>query len=155
MANRRVALLLRGRTTDNKRTSYLNPVVGNSRKIKPGWGVLRGTPTNFGSSCSYYLRFKTGRKLVYEYAGVDLAQAQAKLAKKRNLLRAVSEGVAILPVKESERVRLADAVAKYLDEVEQSKSESTHDSYRCSLAGFAASCSKTFTDELHRDDVLQ
>ena len=46
MANLKVALLLRTKTTNGNRP-YLNPVMAGNGKIRPLWAVYKNQPTHF------------------------------------------------------------------------------------------------------------
>jgi len=154
VANRRVTLMLRVRTENNTRP-YLNPAVAGNKKIMPMWAMYQGEARHFPHS-SYYLRFKTGKKLIFEHVGNDLSVALIAQRKKKNLLEAVIEGNAILPEKPAgERIRLADAIAVYMGEVSQSKSESTEQAYRFSLEKFRDTCGREYVDQLRREDLVR
>lgn len=77
MANLKVALLLRAKTTNGNRP-YLNPVMAGNGKIRPLWAVYKNQPTHFPDGI-YNLRYKQGKRLVFARTGSDLAVAQIEL----------------------------------------------------------------------------
>ena len=79
-------------------------------------GGVPGTAQHFPGS-AYYLRYKEGKRLRFECAGVDFSAAVVKQQRKRNLLRAVAEGVAVVPNPTAERVAVKESMTTYLDEV--------------------------------------
>jgi hypothetical protein len=93
MANRKVALLLRVKTPNQQRP-YLKPAVAANGKIRPLWAVYNNHPTHFPNGV-YYLRYKQGKRLVFEQVGSDLAVAQVGLLRRRNLLEAKALGNAV------------------------------------------------------------
>jgi hypothetical protein len=90
MANRKVALLLRAKTANGNRP-YLNPVTVGNGKIRPLWAVYNNQPAHFPDG-AYYLRYKQGKRLVFEQVGSDLAAAQIQLLRRKNLLEAKALG---------------------------------------------------------------
>ncbi len=123
MANRKVALLLRVKTTSQQRP-YLKPVVAANGRIRPLWAVYNDRPPHFPDGV-YYLRFKQGKRLVFEQVGADLSVAQIQLLRRRNLLEAKALGNVVeeadAPVS---RIRLDSAIELYLDDIAvQNRSE--------------------------------
>jgi hypothetical protein len=77
-------------------------------------GDLQRHPTQFPDG-SYVLRYKQGKRLVFETVGSDLPVAQAQLRKKLNRLEAKVPGNAVEEAPApAARVSLASAVETYM-----------------------------------------
>jgi hypothetical protein len=153
MANRKVALLLRVKTTSQQRP-YLKPVVAANGRIRPLWAIHNDQPTHFPDGV-YYLRFKQGKRPVFEQVGADLSVAQIQMLRRRNLLEARALGNV---VEEAEapgsRVSLDSAIELYLDDIAVRKSLRTANGYGYVLGQFRQCCPKEYLDELSRADMV-
>lgn len=90
-----------------------------------------------------------------EPAGKDIVEARTALRRRQTRLNAQLAGVHIPEVpKDSDRVRLEDAIADFLLEVKNHRAKKTYAAYRAMLEDFSTSCSKTFLDELERKDLM-
>ncbi|MGA2558036.1 MAG: hypothetical protein ABSF17_00030 [Terracidiphilus sp.] len=126
MANRVVALLLRVSTLPNR--PYLKPHTSANGTVRPLWAIHDGEPQHFPNGASYYLRYKEGKRLIFERIGQHLDEALASLARKRTLLEGVILGNQPAPVANSKVVvetTLASAIEDYLEQVGAKSSERT------------------------------
>ncbi len=98
-----------------------------------------------------YLVRKSGK---FEHVGADLESAVTRLRQEEAFLSGD-----VVPVQSStpgQRVRIVDAIAEYKQEIRTlDKSKSTVLMYSNAVDGFAASCKKTYIDEVDRKDILQ
>lgn len=70
-------------------------------------------------------------------------------------LDAGKAGIEIAESEEGERIRVRDAVATYLKEIEPPQREpKTYKAYKHCLELFAQTCRKTYLQEVTRDDLL-
>jgi integrase len=153
MANLKVTLLLRAKSTNGNRP-YLNPVMAGNGKIRPLWAVYKNQPTHFPDDV-YYPRYKQGKRLVFARTGSDLAVAQIELRRLINRLEAKAVGNALgeaeAPVS---RFSLESAIDSYLDDIAARKSLRTANGYGYVLAQFRQCCTKEYLDELSRADIV-
>jgi hypothetical protein len=153
MVNRKVALLLRIKAPGQQRR-YLKPALAANGKIRPLWAVYNDQPTYYPHGI-YYLRYKQGRKLVFDQVGSDLAVAQVELLRRRNLLEAKALGNV---VEEAEapvsQVRLDSAINLYLDEIAARRSLRIAKCYSYVLELFRKRCQREYLDELSRADMV-
>src|SRR5436309_1918266 len=85
----------------------------------------------------------------------DSAEVLEQARRKAIELEANKAGLEIAPDEQGERVRLRDAVATYLKEIEPPQREpGTYAGYKYCLELFAATCTKTYVREVTREDVL-
>jgi hypothetical protein len=93
MANLKVALLLRVKTTIQQR-SYLKSAVAANGKIRPLWAVCNNQPTHFPDGV-YYLRHKQSKRLAFERDGENTTYSCRRIPKEPGLRKA-SKRVGIL-----------------------------------------------------------
>ena len=153
MANLKVSLLLRAHTAEGQRP-YLKPALAANRKIRPLWAICKGEPTHFPTG-AYYLRYKQGKKLVFENVGSELDVAQQQLRRKKNVLEAKALGNHVEGAEiPANRLTLDEAIKSYLDDIAARKSLKTSNGYGYVLGQFQAVCTKTHLDELARTDMV-
>jgi integrase len=92
MANKSVALMVRGKTNDGWK--HLHVIVGRNGKIKPGVGRAKASDTKeIPYTQGYYeLRFYKGTNVAYENVGDNPSDALASM-KNYHIKKAVKEGV--------------------------------------------------------------
>jgi integrase/recombinase XerD len=153
MANLKVSLLLRAHTAEGQRP-YLKPALAANRKIRPLWAIYKGEPTHFPTG-TYCLRYKQGKKLVFENVGSELDVAQQQLRRKKNVLEAKALGNHVEGAEvPANRLTLDEAIKSYLDDIAARKSLKTSNGYGYVLGQFQAVCTKTHLDELARTDMV-
>jgi integrase/recombinase XerD len=85
----------------------------------------------------------------------DSAEVLEHARRKAIELDAGKAGIEIAESEEGERIRVRDAVAAYLKEIEPPQREpKTHKAYKHCLELFAQTCRKTYLQEVTRDDLL-
>jgi integrase/recombinase XerD len=153
MANLKVALLLRAKTTNGNRP-YLNPVMAGNGKIRPLWAVYKNQPTHFPDGV-YYLRHKQGKRVVFEQVGSDLSVAQIELRRLKNLLEAKLLGNSVDKAEApASRIRLDSAIELYLDDIAARRTLRTAKGYRYVLELFRKRCQREYLNELGRADMV-
>lgn len=132
-------------------------VTGGNGRIKLGWGMFDGKPTHLPGG-RFQLRFYEGRKIVFENAGSDPAEAQTALTRKGYLLEAktLAHGAgAKIVVQEEKRQTLKIAADTFVaDSIARGTTES-HLVARVAIDEFLKGTPKVYVDEIHRNDVLQ
>jgi hypothetical protein len=148
-----VRLKIRVRLSNGSRT-YVDPVYSSNGKLKPLYAVVDGKPEHHPEGV-YNLRYlKTGKR-VWDAVGVDPQVALTAKLRVEHRLQAVALGLAEPdPVKTSGNTNLTDAVKEYLSDVGKAKSKRTHYAYTRTLNVFVSICSKTYMEQISRQDVL-
>jgi integrase/recombinase XerD len=134
---------------------YLPVVVNSNGRIKPGLALVGGVEQKVQGS--YHLRFTEGGNRQWMPVGDDAAEALTAARKMEATLKAKALGVAVkssLPETQSERIKLADAVAEYKAETKEHKAYRTYLNYAHALDLFAKGCSKTYVDEVGRGCIM-
>lgn len=129
------------------------PVQLVNNKLKFDWVLIDGEPERHVEG-TYYIEWyeasKRRRQSVKDSAEV-LEQARRKVAE----LDAEKAGLEIANSEDDERVRLSDAVVAYLKDLEPPQREvTTYSAYKLHLQLFEANCTKTYIQDVTRDDLL-
>jgi integrase/recombinase XerD len=105
---------------------------------------------------AYYLEWKEGAKRVRLSVGKDPQDAAARRLRKESELKAVNNGVAVVPENGQNGHRsLAAAVTEYLEETTLTKKPKTLAPYKTALSYFTESCPKLFLYDIDRKDLLK
>lgn len=114
---------------------FVSPAFAPNGKIKPGVAVIRGKEVAVERTLGYYLRHNQNGNRRPERVGTDAAAALNAMRRKEAALKAKSLGITVVEGPKEvagERIRLADATAEYLAEVQKHKRPKTYDA--CGLA---------------------
>ncbi|MGO9590654.1 MAG: hypothetical protein ACLP3K_11500 [Candidatus Acidiferrales bacterium] len=109
---------------------------------------------------NFYIRWTEGGKRQVENVGNDPIAAVRTAERKDPELRAKKFGIAVQTPASvaaptpSGRVRFADAVKEYLDEIREHKRPKTYHAYRRALETFQAGCKVEYVDEIGRPCVM-
>ena len=129
------------------------PVHLVNNKLKFDWVLIDGQPERHTEGTYYIEWYEAGkrrRQSVKDSAEV-LEQARRKVVE----LDAEKAGLEIADNENEERVRLSDAVAAYLKDMEPPQREvTTYSAYKLHLRLFEANCTKTYIQDVTRDDLL-
>ena len=132
-----VRLKIRVRLSDGSR-QFLDPVSTANGKLKPLYAVVNGQPEHHPEGV-YHLRYLKGKKRVWEAVGSDPQLALTRKLQKQKFLEAKAAGVAVVDEGEkqlgSQRL-LTGAVAEYLAETKEHKSQKTLAAYTETLDTF-------------------
>jgi len=129
------------------------PVQLVNNKFKSDWVLIDGKPERHPEGTYYIEWYEDGkrRRQSVKDSGEVLEQARRKAI----ALDAGKAGLEITAEDQRERVRLADAVACYLKEIEPPQREpKTYTAYKYCLELFLANCSKTYLLDVTREDLL-
>jgi integrase/recombinase XerD len=156
MANRKIALVIYAKTDEGWRRYPV--VIGDGKKIRPGYGMVQGEPVLF-KQCRYELRSYKGSKLTYEPAGDDAAAAFSKWKNVRDTMAAVAKAkVAGLKVLEDEKRKLLRNEAdRYIQRAEDRSKAEAAVTYRKALDHFLEAMDKRgtrFIDEVDEDAMI-
>jgi integrase/recombinase XerD len=129
------------------------PAQTQNNKLKMDWVLVDGQPERH-SEGTYYLEWYdngTRRRQSVKDAVEVLEQARRKAIE----LEAGKAGMEIAETEEGSRIRVRDAVAAYLKEIEPPQREpKTYTAYKYCLQLFAEHCSKTYLQDVVREDLL-
>jgi len=112
------------------------------------------------SEGTYFLEWWHQNKRKRQAVGGDIMQAVNAMKQKQAELGAVKVGLEVngnnghAPVANGDRVSISVAVDKYLDYIKHHRKPSTFVSYRPMLNAFAESCTKSYVDEITREDIM-
>ena len=130
------------------------PAQTQNNKLKLDWILLDGKPERHPEGSYYIEWYEKGirRRLSVKDSGAVLEQARRKAIE----LDAGKAGIEIAEHGEGERIRVIDAVAAYLKEIEPPQREpKTYKAYKYCLELFAQNCRKTYLQDVTREDLLQ
>jgi len=106
---------------------------------------------------SYCIEFWDHGKRRRETVGPDAFTAAEKARIREAELSAMRHGIIpprVVPAPEPERITVADAVKNYSEYIQYHRSLRTFRTYRPILASFRDLCTRTYIDEVERDDLL-
>ena len=155
MANtqsREVNLTKRVQTSKGMR--YCPVVLGSNGRIRPDVVLVNGRPERH-SEGSYYLEWREKGKRIRLSVGNDAQDAAARRQRKEAELRALNNGVSVLPEPGDGHRSVAAAVAHFLEETELTKKPKTLAAYTTALNYFTESCRKLYLHEIERYDLLK
>ena len=113
MAHRKVSIYLYGKTPDGI-WKYLKPAIGTNNKIRPGFGLLHGTPTKLDDGYRYVLNV-SGKWIP---AGDTPKEAQQAAELKQAELAYVAVGGEVQEEKsetaQAPKTKITDSIAAYL-----------------------------------------
>ena len=128
------------------------PVVERDGKIIRDYVQINGKEEHHPEGRYYLDWYESGKKrrLAGPLFQEIVAAARAKFVE----LQARKAG--LLPAPETNRLRMTDAIDQYLKYIRKQRSHRTYLTYRPTLTGlFRSSYSKTYLDEVTRDDMLK
>lgn len=164
MAAATVSIVLRVRRKDGTRAHY-SAVIGPNGRLKAQYGIVDGQPTHLPGSV-YYLRYRQGGQRISQRVGTNPAQAMTAKLQREHLLKGAQLGFAApivsadpTPARKparpaKERVALLEAKKKYIRDIDAQRGYGTARGYENSLDTFIEGCTKTYLDELTREDVM-
>ncbi len=118
--------------------------------------IKRQNPVPLPNATSYFLRYMDHGKRKIVPLGKDLNTAFIEWRNHESDMDRVAIGKApIYQDRAKERIVIADAVAEYLQDLPTlDKAKATIVAYTNTLEGFVRSCTKIYTDELDRKDII-
>jgi len=135
-------------------TRYCPVVLASNGRIRPDVVLVNGRPERH-SEGSYYLEWREKGRRVRLSVGKDAQDAAARRQRKEAELRALNNGVAVLPEPDDGHRSVAAAVADFLEETELTKKPKTLAAYTTALNYFTESCRKLYLHEIERHDLLK
>ena len=126
----------------------------SNNKLKMDWVLIDGKPERHPEGTYYIEWYENKRRCRHSVkdSGEVLEQARRKTIE----LDAEKAGIEVADVDGGDRVRVADAVADYLKEIEPPQREpKTYKAYKHCLELFAQTCRKTYVQDVQREDLLQ
>jgi integrase/recombinase XerD len=146
-----VNLTKRVNTSQGKR--YCPVVVANNGRVKPDWVSVDGNLERHLEG-SYYLDWTESGKRKRVAVGRVATEAWALKTRQEAELAARAQGIQIVD-ETSKRVRVNDAVACFLEEMElKSEKVGSYKSYKQAIDYFLEFNRKTYIDEIERRDML-
>ena len=133
---------------------YCSIVLGSNGRIRPDVVLVNGRPERH-SEGSYYLEWREKGRRIRLSVGKDAQDAAARRQRKEAELRALNNGVPILPEPGDDHRSVAAAVAQFLEETELTKKPKTLAAYTTALNYFTESCRKLYLHEIERHDLLK
>ena len=150
--SREVNLTKRVQTSKGMR--YCPVILGSNGRIRPDVVLVNGRPERHPEG-SYYLEWREKGRRVRLSVGKDAQDAAARRQRKEAELRALNNGVSILPEPGDGHRSVAAAVANFLEETELTKKPKTLAAYTTALNYFSESCRKLYLHEIERYDLLK
>ena len=128
---------------------YCTVVLGSNGRIRPDVVLVNGRPERH-SEGSYYLEWREKGRRIRLSVGNDAQDAAARRQRKEAELRALNNGVPILPEPGDGHRSVAAAVADFLEDTELTKKPKTLAAYTTALNYFTESCRKLYLHEIER-----
>jgi len=150
--SREVNLTKRVQTARGMR--YCPVVLTANGRIRPDVVLVNGQPERHPEG-SYYLEWREKGRRVRLSVGKDAQDAAARRQRKEAELRALNNGVPILPEPGNGHRSVTAAVASFLEETELTKKPKTIAAYTTALTYFTESCRKLYLHEIERYDLLK
>jgi integrase/recombinase XerD len=133
---------------------YCPVVLASNGRIRPDVVQINGKPERHPEGANYLEWREKGRRVRLS-VGKDAQDAAARRQRKEAELRALNNGVSILPESDDGHRAVAAAVADFLEETELTKKPKTFAAYTTSLKYFTESCRKLYLHEIERYDLLK
>jgi len=125
-----------------------------NNKFKQNWVLVDGEPEHHPEGTYYIEWYQAGKRR--RQSVKDPTEILQRARRKAVELDATKSGLQIVDGDpDDQHLLLADAVAAYLKEIEPPQREpTTYSAYKLALEGFMTSCSKTYIQDVEREDVL-
>ena len=125
----------------------------SNNKLKMDWVLIDGKPERHPEG-TYYIEWYENKRRCRQSVK-DSAEVLEQARRKAIELDAVKAGIEVADVDGIERVRVADAVADYLKEIEPPQREpKTYTAYKYCLELFAQHCKRIYLQDVQREDLL-
>jgi integrase/recombinase XerD len=132
---------------------YCAVVLSANGRVKPDFVHVNSHEEHHPEG-AYYIEWRNGSKRHRQSVGKNAQDAQAQRLRKEAELNAKNHGVELAHVNGDNRVTLGDAVSAYLSETKVLKRPATFSAYSLALRNFTDACSKTYLDQITRDDLI-
>lgn len=130
-------------------------MVADNGRVKPDWVIVAGKPEKHTEG-RYYIDWNQDGKRHRQAVGSSASHAVARQLRKETELKAIEQGISVIPQDELDRrLKIADAIATYLEEIKLSKKHRTFLAYSKDLEYFQESCSKVYIEQIERIDMLR
>jgi integrase/recombinase XerD len=164
----KVNLTKRIKTADGYR--FCPVAVTDKGRIKPDWVVINadgpGKPyEEKHPEGAYYIEWRQDGKRHRESVGKNATQASNQQLRKEAALRAIKQGIELVPDDDDKRQKLASAISTYLEEIELTKKRKTLYAYTVALEYLRESLEfneragvtgpKVYVDDIDRKDMLR
>jgi integrase len=134
---------------------YCPVALSANGRVKPDLVLVNGKEERHPGG-AYYLEWREGAKRVRLSVGKNAGDAGAARQSKEATLKAINNGVAVVPENGKNGHRsVAAAVAEYLEETKLTKKPKTYAAYSTALAYFVESCKKIHVEDIERKDLLK
>lgn len=155
MATRTATLIIRFKTADGtwKRAPAAS---GANGRIRPGYALVKGKAERV-NDFNYQVRFFEKRRLKYESAGKNAADAEAlrRRIEQQTTVRAEALKVGVRVEAEQTRRTLVRSAASYIKDAEDRGASEAALQARSVSAEFLRMLKKTYVDEVEREDVFR
>lgn len=149
-----VRLYIRIRRADGS-YAYADPAWNRNRTLRAGYALVSGNPESHPEA-SYYLRFLSGKKRVWQSVGTEPDAALAALRNKEHDLQAIALGRSAPEPASEEKANLtvAEGAAKYLADIRRFRSVKTIAACERIVGLFVEAFGVRSLASLRRDDLL-
>jgi integrase len=105
---------------------------------------------------TYFIEYWLNGKRSREAAGADAIRAAEFMKFRQGEVEAIRNGIVPAPPPEEKvtRVKLADALASYIEYIRYNRTLRTFRTYRPILSAFGAFCTRDYIDQITREDLL-
>jgi integrase len=130
------------------------PAQTQNNKLRQDWVLVDGKAEHHPEGTYYIEWYQAGKRR--RQSVKDSVEVLQRARRKSVELDATKTGLQIAdPDADGRHVFLADAVATYLKEIEPPHREATtYGAYKLALQGFLTTCTKTYIQDVEREDVL-
>ncbi len=129
------------------------PAQTTNNKLKMDWVLIDGKPERHPEG-TYYIEWYENKKRCRQSVK-NSAEVLEQARRKAIELDAGKAGIEVAEVDGRDRVRVADAVAAYLKEIEPPQRErKTYIAYKYCLELFQTNCARTYIQDVTREDLL-
>jgi integrase/recombinase XerD len=151
--NVRVNLTKRINTSDGLR--YCPALVSDNGRIRPDWVWVDGKEERHSEGAYYIDYTDASGKRIRTSVGKAAKEAQAHRLHKEAELRALAQGLNVLSEDGKPKRPIVLTAASFLEEIELTKDEKTHEGYEIALRYFQESCGKRNLEDIERMDLLK
>jgi integrase/recombinase XerD len=128
--------------------------LSDNGRVKPDWVIVANQPEHHPEG-TYYIDWTEDGRRRRASVGKSASNALAKQLRKQTELKAISQGIEVVPEDNSTHRGLQAAIALYLDEIGMTRKPRTLNAYSNALLYFQESCTKVNIEDVDRMDMVK
>jgi integrase len=129
-------------------------MLSDNGRVKPDWVIVGNEPERHPEG-TYYIDWTEDGRRHRASVGKSPSNAVARQLRKETELKAVSQGITVVPEDNTSHRGLQATIALYLDEIKTTRKPKTFNAYSNALLYFQESCTKAHIEDVDRLDLVK